>query len=93
MIPVSPVLPTQPQWPETVFAKDQPEYRPLPAVQLHDGTVITRWKLTLKERVWLLFNGTIWLQQLTFNTPLQPQLPQTREPEIVVVAQGSEVEN
>lgn len=84
MKPETPVLPKQPDtkpW-ETVFAEDQPEYLPLPAVRLGDGTVITRWKLTWRERLAVLFGGSIWLQQLTFNQALQPQLPMTKEPEI-----------
>jgi hypothetical protein len=56
----------------TVFAKNQPKYLPLPAYKTIDGTVISCWKLNLKERLKLLFKGTIWLKMLTFNKPLQP---------------------
>lgn len=62
----------------TVFAKDQPEYLPLPAhVNRHDtaGTVTTCWRLTWRERLRVLLKGQVWLQQLTFHKPLQPQRP------------------
>ena len=43
MEPMSPVLDkNQFGLSEIVFAKDQPEYLPLPAIRLNDGTVITR---------------------------------------------------
>lgn len=82
MEPISPVLPRQKNTRELeiVFAKDQPQYRPLPAIRVKDGTVITRWKLTFLERVKLLFTGNLFLQQLTFNSSLQPQLPSLDEP-------------
>ncbi len=63
----------------TVFAKDQPEYHPLPACFV-DDRVITCWKLTFWDRFKMLFTGKLWLQQLTFGDPLQPQLPQTSCP-------------
>jgi hypothetical protein len=55
------------------FAINQPQYRPLPTWRGDDGTVISCWKLTRKERLKLLFTGRIWLRVLTFNQPLQPQ--------------------
>ncbi len=59
-----------------VFAKDQPQYLPLPAHRASDdgsGRVTFCWKLSWKERVLLLLNGVLWQQVLTFNAPLQPQ--------------------
>ena len=58
-----------------VFGKDQPEYRPLPAMKLPDGTVITCWEFTEDEIESLMLNGKIYFQQLTFNQPLQPIMP------------------
>lgn len=55
------------------FAENQPEYLPLPAWKGEEGTVISCWQLTWKERLKLLVNGRIWLRMLTFNKPLQPQ--------------------
>jgi len=63
----------------TVFAKDQPEYLPLPAYT--DGNrVISCWYLTWKERLRVLFTGKLWLHQLTFAQKLQPQLLQVESP-------------
>lgn len=58
--------------PITTFAKDQPEYIPLPSHRQPGGTVTTRWRLSWKERLLVVFGGSIWLQVLTFNEPLQP---------------------
>lgn len=56
-----------------VFVKDQPEYLPLPVWKGEDGTVISCWKLNLRERIKFFLTGKIWLWMLTFNHPLQPQ--------------------
>lgn len=61
-----------------VYAKDQPEYLPLPVYKEHTGyrgEVISCWQLTLRERLKVLFTGKFWFCQMTFNKPLQPQLP------------------
>ena len=86
MIPISPVLPLQPKTKELeiVFAKNQPEYQPLPAIRTTDGTVITHWKLSWKERFIIFFKGSLYFQQLTFNNPLQPQLPTIEEPQLTI---------
>ena len=63
-----------------VLAKNQPQYLPLPVYIESDGTVVSCWKLTMRERIRLLFTGRLWLQQMTFNEPLQPQRPQARNP-------------
>ena len=65
----------------TVFAKDQPQYLPLPAKRDEDGMVTTCWVLSLRERLAVLFRGRLWLQQLTFNSPLQPQRPSVGDPQ------------
>lgn len=57
---------------EITYAKDQPGYIPLPALRFDDGLVVTRWDLTWKERLILLFGGSVFLGLLTFNKPLQP---------------------
>jgi hypothetical protein len=58
--------------PVTVYAENQPEYLQLPSYKADDGMVITRWKLTLRERLRLLWRGDLWLYVLTFNRSLQP---------------------
>lgn len=55
------------------FAQNQSQYLPLPAWRKDDGTVISCWQLSWKERFKLFINGRIWLKMLTFNKPLQPQ--------------------
>jgi len=63
-----------------VYAKDQPEYQPLPCYKTEDGMVVTCWQLTIRERLCVLFTGKMWWSVLTFNSPLQPQLPQVANP-------------
>jgi len=55
-----------------IYAKDQPEYEPLPALRFGDGEILTCWKLSMLELFKLFFTGKIYLSILTFNTPLQP---------------------
>ncbi len=60
-----------------IIAKDQPQYLPLPAyvdMKNPEGRVICCWRLSLKERIILLFKGIIWHHILAFHCPLQPQL-------------------
>ena len=66
----------------TVYAKNQPQYLPLPTHRVGDpeGTVVSCWGLSLRERLRLLFTGRLWLQTLTFDHPLQPQLPGVDKP-------------
>jgi len=63
-----------------IYAKDQPQYLPLPVYKFKDGTVVSCWKLNILERVYLLFTGRLWLSILTFNQSLQPQLLQIKKP-------------
>ncbi len=59
-----------------IFAKDQNEYQKLPAFKENktkEGKVTTCWELSFFERIQVLFTGKIYLSQLTFNKPLQPQ--------------------
>lgn len=56
------------------FAKDQPEYQPLPAFRNDSpqGEVVSCWQLSFKERIKILFTGKLWVSLLTFNQPLTP---------------------
>lgn len=67
-----------------VYAKDQPEYLPLPAHRFHDASDVGRiafcWRLALRERFRVLWYGVLWHQVLTFNQPLQPQMLSTEKP-------------
>lgn len=57
-----------------VFAKDQPEYQQLPALKLDtpEGEVISCWKMSIKERIIILFTGKMWLSLMSFNKELTP---------------------
>jgi hypothetical protein len=82
--PISPVLPSSPGIQEIVLAKDQPQYIPLPVahVQYSDGvqSMISRYRLTWKERLHILLSGDVWWEQLTFGGQLQPQKMYIKEP-------------
>lgn len=60
-----------------VIAENQPPYLPFPVYSdleaSGEGRITACWKLSLKERLTVLFTGKIWHQILTFNRPLQPQ--------------------
>ena len=66
--------------PETVYAKDQPQYDPLPVFKQEDGITLSRWHLTWRERLRVLFKGDVYLWMMTFNHPLQPVLLEVEEP-------------
>ena len=57
-----------------VFAKDQPEYTPLPALKIESpkGEVISCWKMSMKERLKVIITGRVWLSLMSFNKPLTP---------------------
>lgn len=82
MKPSSPVIPGV-ELPETIYAKDQPEYSPLPVFKQDDGTVLSRWRLSWRERLRVLFFGDVYLFQLTFNSPLQPVSLQVDKPGVI----------
>lgn len=60
-----------------IFAKNQPQYKPLPAWRTNsdcdDGQVISCWSMNFVERLKVLFTGKIYLSLLTFHKPIQPQ--------------------
>lgn len=66
-----------------VFAKDQKEYQPLPALKFDDGEVLTCWKLSWKELLKVVLTRKIWCAQLTFNHPLQPQFITTDKYDVI----------
>jgi hypothetical protein len=65
-----------------VFAKDQKPYLPLPAYQddLQGGRIFHCWKLTIKERIKILFTGKLWINVLNFKQPPQPIKPMVDSP-------------
>jgi len=67
------------------FAKDQPEYEPLPAYKKPDdpqGLVVVKFELSPEEMGAIFESGTIYLSMLTFNQPLQPIRLSVLKPEI-----------
>ncbi len=78
MTPVSPVIPNR-DLPEIVFAKDHPEYKPLPAYKI-DGHVLTRWHGSWTDRLRFLLTGSMWLWIITNDQLLQPVLLTTETP-------------
>lgn len=66
-----------------VYAKDQKEYHPLPALKFEDGEVLTCWKLSWKELFRVVFTRRIWVAQLSFNKPLQPQFVTTDKYDVI----------
>lgn len=81
MKPVTPVVPGY-NLPVTTYAKDQPEYIPLPVFLDSDGTVTSRWRMSLRERLRVLVSGDIYLMVMTFHKPLQPVMLTTKRPVI-----------
>lgn len=71
---VIPITPNLTGYPEIIFAKNQPEYLPLPAVRVdtETGEIVTRWRLSWRERWRLFCGGDLYLHVLTFGHPLQP---------------------
>lgn len=67
-----------------VFAKDQPEYIPLPAhiAPGRDVAVTSCWQLTWRERLRMLRTGRVYFTALTFGSPLQPQIASTLPPAV-----------
>lgn len=74
MTPQSPALPNACAFThrEIVLAKNQPQYKELPAAVDETGRITTRWALTWRERFDLLFGANVFLEVLTYRQPLQP---------------------
>lgn len=87
MKPIDALQPVAPGWTGTTYARDQPEYQPLPVVRNGNGDVVSAWALTWRERLRVLFTGRLYFGLLTFNKPLQPILPMSQPP--VLLADGS----
>lgn len=66
----------------TVIAKNQPEYLPLPAkLSGHeDGLMAVCYRLTFWEIVKLIFTRKLWIETLTFHRGVTPIRPSVHEP-------------
>lgn len=76
-----------------VYAKDQPEYLPLPAHKFPGdphGRIAFCWQLGWRERLAVLLRGVVWHEVLTFGQALQPQLLQANKPEMTRPAAANE---
>lgn len=79
------MTPTEFKEQNCVYAKDQPEYLPLPAFKADtpQGEVVSCWKLSFVERVRLLFTGKLWVSLMTFNKPLTPSYFTTKKSDVL----------
>ena len=66
----------------STYAKDQPEYLPLPVYKT-DGMVVSCWKMGFMERIISLVTGKVYFALMTFNRPLQPQKASVRKKELI----------
>jgi hypothetical protein len=68
----------------TVIAKDQPEYLPLPAHvdQTPQRCVTTCWELTDEELTQLITTKRFWFQQWIFDNGFQPICPSSTKPQL-----------
>jgi hypothetical protein len=74
MYPISPVISKKYQKHEVVFAKDQPEYLPLPALVLQgeEKPVLSRWRLDGYEQERIAEGADILLTQNIFSGHVCP---------------------
>jgi len=79
MEPVSPVVPGNDEF-EVCYAKNQPEYLPLPALGT-EHAMLTRWRLTDDERKRLAEGGDLFIAVMHFGHKLQPLMPMVVTPE------------
>ncbi len=75
MIPIEPDKRNGAQ--AAIFAKDQPQYIPLPA-NIKGDYVETKWRLTWRERFAVLLRGNFYLSVKTFGSKLQPVRPSVK---------------
>ena len=72
MEPKSPVLTEEFVPNEVVYAKNQPEYLPLPVIRTDNGMILSRWTLSAEEREAIMLGADILLSVQTFNRGLPP---------------------
>jgi hypothetical protein len=75
----------------TIFAKNQKPYLPLPAWVKSDdekGTTVCCWQANLIERLKILFTGKLYVSLLSFNKPLTPNRVYAENPIKYFVNQG-----
>ena len=82
MKPISPVIPGETHN-EVIVAENQDEYQNLPSIQLQDGSILTRWKLTDEEKAIIAETGDIYLIMWTGGKPVSPVLLMVEKPKII----------
>lgn len=67
-----------------VYAENQPEYTPLPALKIKSkqGEVVFCMGLSFYERVRVLIFGEIWVSLTMFGQPLTPSFHATNKKEV-----------
>lgn len=78
---ISPVIPNA-QFSETIIAKNQPEYNPIPSIRLDGGVFLARYRLTDEERAQVAETGDIYVFMMTGGLPVFPFMMQTETPEL-----------
>ncbi len=77
----SPVIPDE-EHEERIIAKDQPQYLPLPVIELGKGIMLARWTLSEEEKRIVVETGNIYITMWTFNNPVMPYRLQVEKPNI-----------
>jgi len=56
------------------FAKNQPQYNTMWAWEQEggQGTVVSKWEFSFRERIRILFGANMWVTFLMFGKPLTP---------------------
>lgn len=70
-----------------IVAENQPGYKPLPVFRDNgpQGTVVSCWKLSFRERLRVLFQGNIWLSMMTFHKPVTPGYMSTKRSDVLTI--------
>lgn len=71
-----------------VFGAGQSEYKELPALATEDGQIITFWKMSLVERLRVLFSRGVWLSMITFNRGVSPVYMTTKKSDLIDESEG-----
>jgi hypothetical protein len=70
---------------EVLIGKDNRLYKPLPAIYVeNDSRVVSRWRLSLRERLKVLFSGNIYIFIRTYGEPLQPISVGAEKPQLEI---------
>ena len=77
----SPVVPNE-EHEERIIAKDQPQYLPLPVIEIGNGVMIARWTLSEEEKRIVMQTGDIYIRMHTFNNPVMPHSLFVEKPNI-----------